>query len=143
VLNVDDYARIRLADRDGMSIREIAPTFGHWRAKIHQVLQEAEPKPCALSPPNQASLCHRVPARHPRDPLPAQKTTQGRDVIKEAGVRPVVKTLDWNKQRQMWRDLKQMSLIAKLTESRRGGLDGTEATMELILIATVQGPLPP
>lgn len=37
MLNVDDYARIRLAHRDGMSIREIARTFGHSRVKSRQV----------------------------------------------------------------------------------------------------------
>jgi len=26
----------------------------------------------------------------------------GRDAIKEADIRPLAKTLDWNKQRQMW-----------------------------------------
>jgi hypothetical protein len=35
------------------------------------------------------------------------RTTQGRDAIKEADIRPIAKTLDWNKQRQMWRDLKK------------------------------------
>jgi hypothetical protein len=34
------------------------------------------------------------------------RTTQGRDVIKEANIRPIAKTLDWNKQRQMWRELR-------------------------------------
>jgi hypothetical protein len=33
------------------------------------------------------------------------RTTQGRDSIKEADIRPIAKTLDWNKQRQMWREL--------------------------------------
>lgn len=35
------------------------------------------------------------------------RTTQGRDAIKEADIRPIAKMLDWNKQRQMWRDLKK------------------------------------
>jgi hypothetical protein len=34
------------------------------------------------------------------------KTTKGRDPIKEADIRPIAKTLDWNKQRRMWRELK-------------------------------------
>lgn len=34
------------------------------------------------------------------------RTTQGRDAIKEADIRPIAKTLDWDKQRQMWRKLK-------------------------------------
>lgn len=51
MLNVDDYARIRLAHRDGMSIREIARSFGHSRVKVRQVLQEPEPKPYTLRTP--------------------------------------------------------------------------------------------
>ena len=35
------------------------------------------------------------------------RTTQGRDPIKEADIRPIAKTLDWNKQRQMWKGLKK------------------------------------
>lgn len=39
MLTVDDYARIRRAYRDGMSIRAIAKTFHHTRRKIREVLQ--------------------------------------------------------------------------------------------------------
>jgi hypothetical protein len=35
------------------------------------------------------------------------RTTKGRDPIKEADLRPIAKTLDWNKQRQMWKRLRQ------------------------------------
>ncbi len=35
------------------------------------------------------------------------RTTQGRDSIKEADLRPIAKTLDWSKQRHMWRELKK------------------------------------
>ena len=35
------------------------------------------------------------------------KTTQGRDLIKEADLRLIAKTLDWTKQRQMWKGLKK------------------------------------
>jgi hypothetical protein len=35
------------------------------------------------------------------------RITQGRDTIKEADLRPIAKTLDWNMQRQMWRELKK------------------------------------
>ena len=45
MLTVDEYGRIRRAHRDGMSIREIARTFRHSRAKIRQVLAEPEPRP--------------------------------------------------------------------------------------------------
>jgi hypothetical protein len=33
------------------------------------------------------------------------RTTQGRDTIKEAYIRPIAKTHDWGKQRQMWNKL--------------------------------------
>ncbi|HKB41538.1 MAG TPA: IS21 family transposase [Gemmataceae bacterium] len=45
MLTVDDYARIRLAHRDGMSIREIARVFGHSRRKIREVLAQPQPAP--------------------------------------------------------------------------------------------------
>jgi transposase len=51
MLKVDDYARIRLAHRDGMSIRQIARTYGHSRQKIRQVLNEPTPKPYSLAQP--------------------------------------------------------------------------------------------
>ncbi len=34
------------------------------------------------------------------------RTTQGRDSIKEADIRRIAKTLDWSKQRQMWKQMK-------------------------------------
>ncbi len=45
MLTVDDYAKIRLAHRDGMSIHELARTFHHSRYKIRQILQQAQPQP--------------------------------------------------------------------------------------------------
>jgi transposase len=51
MLKVEHYARIRLAHRDGMSIRQIARTFGHSRQKIRQVLDESAPKPYTLARP--------------------------------------------------------------------------------------------
>lgn len=46
MLTVDDYGRIRRAHRDGMSIREIARTFGHSRKTIRRVLRSTgEPQP--------------------------------------------------------------------------------------------------
>jgi len=45
MLTVDDYAKIRLAHRDGMSIRAIARTFGHSRRKVREVLGSPQPKP--------------------------------------------------------------------------------------------------
>src|ERR1700674_4008097 len=45
MLTVDNYARIRQARRDGMSIRAIARTFHYSRRKIRDVLINPEPKP--------------------------------------------------------------------------------------------------
>jgi transposase len=45
MLTVDKYARIRLAHRDGMSIREIARVFNHSRRKVREVLNQSEPVP--------------------------------------------------------------------------------------------------
>ena len=44
MLTVEDYARIRRAHRDGMTIRAIARQFGHSRRKIREVLKEPEPR---------------------------------------------------------------------------------------------------
>src|SRR5260370_36694608 len=51
MLTVDDYAKIRLAHRDGMPIRELASTFHHSRYKIRQILREPQPKPSTRSKP--------------------------------------------------------------------------------------------
>jgi transposase len=48
MLTVEDYCRIRIAHRDGMSIRQIARRFGHSRRKVRQVLEESEPRPYTL-----------------------------------------------------------------------------------------------
>ena len=45
MLTVDKYARIRRADRDGMSIGEIARRFHHSRRKVREALARPEPKP--------------------------------------------------------------------------------------------------
>jgi len=45
MLTVEEYATIRLAHRDGMSIREIARKYHHSRRKIREVLKSAEPQP--------------------------------------------------------------------------------------------------
>lgn len=45
MLTVEEYARIRRANRDGMSIREIARRFHHSRKKIREVLRSPEPQP--------------------------------------------------------------------------------------------------
>jgi transposase len=45
MLTVDDYAKIRLAHRDGMSIRQIAHTFHHSRRKVRAILAQPVPTP--------------------------------------------------------------------------------------------------
>ena len=45
MLTVDDYAKIRIAHRDGMSIRAIARIFEHSRRKVREILANPQPKP--------------------------------------------------------------------------------------------------
>ncbi len=47
MLTVDDYAEIRLAHRDGMSIRAIAKKYRRSRRKIREALKVPEPEPYA------------------------------------------------------------------------------------------------
>lgn len=56
MLSVDDYARIRVARRDGMSIREIARVFGHSRRKIREVLAQPQPAPYTRTKPPPAPV---------------------------------------------------------------------------------------
>ena len=56
MLTVDDYAKIRLAHRDGMSIRAIARTFGHSRHKVREILACAQPKPYTRRKPPPAPV---------------------------------------------------------------------------------------
>jgi transposase len=56
MLTVDDYAKIRLAHRDGMSIRDIARTFHHSRYKVRQILSHAEPRPYTRTQPPPAPV---------------------------------------------------------------------------------------
>ena len=44
MVHVDEYARVRRAHRDGMTIRELARTFHHSRRKIKEIIAAAEPK---------------------------------------------------------------------------------------------------
>ncbi len=48
MLTVEGYCRIRIAHRDGMSVRQIARRFGHSRRKVREVLEESEPHPYTL-----------------------------------------------------------------------------------------------
>lgn len=43
MVTVDDYARVRVAHRDGMGLNELARTFHHSKRKIRSILAEAEP----------------------------------------------------------------------------------------------------
>jgi transposase len=45
VVTVDDYGAIRRAHRDGLSIRQIARTFGHSRRIVRHALTHADPHP--------------------------------------------------------------------------------------------------
>ena len=56
MLTVDDYAKIRLAHRDGMSIREIARTFHHSRQKIREILAKPHPNPYTRTKPPPAPV---------------------------------------------------------------------------------------
>jgi hypothetical protein len=49
------------------------------------------------------------------------RTTQGRDAIKEAELRPIAKMLEWNKQRQMWSRLRQ-SITDASTPSQKSSM---------------------
>lgn len=49
MLTVDDYVTIRLAHRDGLSIREIASTFHHSRRKVREILAQPQPTPYTRS----------------------------------------------------------------------------------------------
>lgn len=51
MLTVDDYGKIRRAQRDGMSIHEIARTFHHSRRKIRHILKNAQPRPYTRTRP--------------------------------------------------------------------------------------------
>jgi transposase len=56
MLTVDDYGKIRLAHRDGMSIRSIASTFGHSRRKVRAVLAQPQPAPYTRTKPPSAPV---------------------------------------------------------------------------------------
>jgi transposase len=63
MLTVDNYAKIRLAHRDGMSIREIARAFHHSRRKVREILARPQPKPYTrrkLPPAPQLGSFHAV-----------------------------------------------------------------------------------
>jgi transposase len=51
---VDDFAALRRAHRDGLSIRQIAKQFGVGRDTVRKALAEPQPKPYALTKPRPA-----------------------------------------------------------------------------------------
>src|SRR6516225_4906022 len=53
---VDDFAAIRRAHRDGLSIREIARQFGVGRDTVRKALHHPEPKPYTRSLPAPAPI---------------------------------------------------------------------------------------
>jgi transposase len=56
MLTVDDFAQIRQARRDGLSIRQLAKQFRHSNRTIIKVLGQAEPKPYTLAKPRSAPV---------------------------------------------------------------------------------------
>jgi transposase len=56
MLTVDDFATIRQARRDGLTIRQLAEQFGHSTRTILKVLAEPEPKPYTLAQPRTAPV---------------------------------------------------------------------------------------
>ena len=56
MLTVDEFARIRRAAREGMSIREMARRFGHSRKSIRKALANGEPPPYTLTQPREAPV---------------------------------------------------------------------------------------
>lgn len=56
MLTVDDFARIRRAACEGMSIREMARRFGHSRKSIRKALANGEPTPYTLTQPREAPV---------------------------------------------------------------------------------------
>ena len=68
MLTVDDYAKIRLAHRDGMSIREIARTFHHSRRKVRQILAHAAAQALHAHASRRPRPCSALSRRHRRHP---------------------------------------------------------------------------
>jgi hypothetical protein len=56
MLKVDQYAKIRVAHRDGMSIHQIAKTFRHSRRKVRDVLANSQPAPYVRTKPAPAPV---------------------------------------------------------------------------------------
>lgn len=78
---VDDYAKIRTAHRDGLSIRQIARTFHVSRRKVREALASPEPTPYTRTKPPPAPVLGPFTAiidqvlRDDRDAPPKQRHT--------------------------------------------------------------------
>jgi transposase len=60
MLTVDNYAQIRQARREGLSIRAIAARFGHSTKTVLKALAHPEPKPYTLATPRPAPVFDAV-----------------------------------------------------------------------------------
>ena len=61
MLTVEDYAEIRRAHRDGMSIRAIAKQYHRSRRKIREALKAPEPEPYTRTKTPAAPKLAQVP----------------------------------------------------------------------------------
>src|SRR3954451_4216132 len=81
MLTVDDYAKLRTAHRDGMTIRQIARTFHVSRRTVRDALASPEPKPYTRTKPPPAPVLGPFQAiidqilRDDRDAPPKQRHT--------------------------------------------------------------------
>lgn len=73
MLTVDDFAQIRAARRDGLSIRALARQFGHSTKTVLKALADAEPKPYTLTKPRPARVFDAI--RHVVDDILTQDQT--------------------------------------------------------------------
>lgn len=73
MLTVDDFAQIRAARRDGLSIRALARQFGHSTKTVLKALADPEPKPYTLTKPRPARVFDAI--RHVVDDILAQDQT--------------------------------------------------------------------
>ena len=68
MVKVDEYARIRRAHRDGLSIRELGPTFHHSRRKIREILARPSRSPTGGPSRRRRSSIRSTPSSTPSSP---------------------------------------------------------------------------
>jgi transposase len=73
MLTVDDFAQIRAARRDGLSIRALARQFGHSTKTVLKAIADPEPKPYTLTKPRPARVFDAI--RHIVDDILTQDQT--------------------------------------------------------------------